>query len=296
MNRLENLLGIHLHKNGDIDLSKSVKDMPWHSVQIFTHGPMNFKLNNFNLIDLKDNVKDKQINLFVHSTHLSKPFKQSKSIINHIKEQMDISKQINALGLIVHLPKAEPIIIVDTYKLFMDNSVKIIFETPALKPDNKKDANSSTYCSPENLNYLFDKLIEAKCINFGLCIDTAHLFSSGINITNKCDAEKWLADFKHHKYIKLFHLNGNMTDLGSGKDKHAIPLSIDDKIWNKFNSTNIKDSGLIVFIKFAIKLNIPMIMEINRGADDDLKKSIKMISDAINQPLPQSFYPINYII
>lgn len=56
-----------------------------------------------------------------------------------------------------------------------------------------------------------------------VCLDTAHAFEAGYNLTTPEGLEMWIADIA--KYIglakvELLHLNDSKTSLGSGRDNH----------------------------------------------------------------------------
>ena len=54
----------------------------------------------------------------------------------------------------------------------------------------------------------------------GVCLDTCHLFDSGVDITN---FDRYLDQFEQEigiKYIKCIHINDSKNDIGSHKDRH----------------------------------------------------------------------------
>jgi endonuclease IV len=119
-------------------------------------------------------------------------------------------------------------------------------------------------------------------LNWGICIDTAHLHGSGISIQKSRDTNQWLDKLKMHLgviapkvetrpgldtvnperrnsgRIALIHFNGSQVRQGSGRDIHAPAFSELDMIWK----LPIKNSGAEAMIKFAKKYNIPVIQEI----------------------------------
>lgn len=74
----------------------------------------------------------------------------------------------------------------------------------------------------EHLGYIIEKT--KKKIPIGVCIDTCHIFAAGYDIRTKASWEKTLEEFDEKvglKYLKAFHLNDSLHDLGSKKDRHA---------------------------------------------------------------------------
>lgn len=77
------------------------------------------------------------------------------------------------------------------------------------------------YCF-EHLGHIIKKT--HKKIPIGVCIDTCHIFSAGYDIRTKEGWDKTLTEFDKHiglEYLKAFHLNDSLHDLGSRKDRHA---------------------------------------------------------------------------
>lgn len=69
-----------------------------------------------------------------------------------------------------------------------------------------------------------------------MCIDTAHLWGSGLSI------EQAMPLLKQHKdYISLIHLNGNCLTKGVGNDKHAPLCDKSDNVWT--------DELLVMFLR-----------------------------------------------
>lgn len=94
-----------------------------------------------------------------------------------------------------------------------------------------------------------------------LCFDTAHVSASGKDI---------MSAFKElRKLIQCIHLNGNLLEVGSKRDKHCAFIDKENKIPN-----------LEEFIKYISHFDLPIILE--RGAEVPLKeiKKIQQIFDS----------------
>jgi endonuclease IV len=138
--------------------------------------------------------------------------------------------------------------------------VRIYLEVPSVLPKN------SHYETPEKLCHLF-RTIRAKVdpglIYYGLCIDTAHIWASGADISSFAKAADWLERLEHcHDVIPphaiMFHLNDNRNPLGSGADEHDCLLQ--GAIWGDYAQCPEK-SGLAAFLDYARRFNIPTILE-----------------------------------
>ena len=88
---------------------------------------------------------------------------------------------------------------------------------------------------------------------FGICLDTCHIFASGIDIRTPATIIKFFKKFDKMigiKHIKLCHFNDSKNDLGSMIDRH-------EDIGKGF----IGMTALLFIKKLLYKKNIPMILE-----------------------------------
>jgi len=103
----------------------------------------------------------------------------------------------------------------------------------------------------EEIRLLLDKL-EPKG-SFGVCLDTCHIFASGIDLRKKRDVEKMLSDFDSTvglKQLKLLHLNDSKGELNSRIDRHEhIGLG------------KIGKAGFAALLQHESLRELPMIME-----------------------------------
>ena len=103
----------------------------------------------------------------------------------------------------------------------------------------------------EEIRLLLDKL-EPKG-SFGVCLDTCHIFASGIDLRKKRDVEKMLSDFDSTvglKQLRLLHLNDSKGELNSRIDRHEhIGLG------------KIGKAGFAALLQHESLRELPMIME-----------------------------------
>lgn len=248
-------------------------------VQIFTHGPQNLNENKIDYDDVKKLCKKKKIGLVVHSSYLStgiwnmlsKPIKKQNTYKWHIKSQAEACSKLDADGLVIHLPNNDKEDIASVLKHLEHElgNITILLEIE----------NNNKYSDPLQLKelclYLSDN-IKSKWL---ICIDTAHIWSSQINIASKKDMKKWFDEFAYPQFIGLIHFNGSSEKFGSKKDKHAIPLASEDKIWGSYRiDKKISKSGAQYVIKYAKKNKIPLICEINTGSQTNVAQLMKTIT------------------
>jgi endonuclease IV len=256
------------------------------AAQIFTHGPRGHLRNSMDYDKIRE--LSKSINLTVHSSYPSVAIWQinrrnknegiSKRILSHILDQLKSCQNIGALGLVIHLPRRPIEDIVETMSA-IEADLKNAKIPIWLEMISSKAHPELTYETPKKLNKLTKALVDIDPKVWGLCIDTAHVYGSGEDISSKKLQDKWFKGLSKEatKKIKQYHLNGTESELGSGKDKHAISFSIDDKIYSTYKKEPEK-SGFFSVIKFCIEKNIPVILEINRGLEADTIWAVNTIN------------------
>jgi len=301
------MLGIHVSKISKILHIKSqsntlrsmlnaiidnIIELKINAVQIFTHGPRNYNANEMDYNAIKTYCKAHNIYIVVHSTYLTQPWKinnenksslRSKTTLSHIKSQLKACHLVGAAGLVVHLPK---------YNLETNSSQKISETMKILKPlcikfkvpillEISAHKLDESYASPDHLNELCQTLKKKNksCI-WGICVDTAHIYASNIDISSATQAKKWISKLKYPRKIHLFHLNGTIIKFGSNKDVHAIPFAQDDVMWNA-QDKDIKQMGGYIFVRFCKKNHIPIILEINRGTKSEAQTSLNVIKQLL---------------
>ena len=148
----------------------------------------------------------------------------------------------------------------------------LYLETPCVKP---KDA---CFNKASDIAEIYNQFTNP---NLKVCIDTAHLWGSGVNISSYQDAKNWLHELDtlapNVKNDIVLHLNDSTRKLGCGNDKHA-PLFYGD-IWGAFKDDK-KQSGAYCFIQYAIKNKIYMILE--RPDKEMIQFDIPVMKELLN--------------
>lgn len=258
--------GIHVHKDTAPSLGDQVAKVAklWTTMQLYTHGPRSYNKNP--ICDEKIINATKDMSIYVHSTHFSKPWKGNVRGIIHIQDQLKTAYSLGAQGLVVHLPKDLPSVVVEYMPQLYHPHVMTILEMTSVKPDDHK-----TYETPAKINRLIDALEAASITNYGLCIDTSHIWAAGQNVSTKSFMDEWFDQIEDKSKIVMIHLNGSSIDLGGGKDTHIIPFTKEDKIWGGDKPTMYRLSGVKSCVEFSKTHNIPLILEINRGEEKDIE-------------------------
>jgi deoxyribonuclease-4 len=136
---------------------------------------------------------------------------------------------------------------------------------PQILLENNAGQKNNVGGSFEELRVILDRLGNSK--QFGVCIDTCHLFASGYDLRTKTGVEVTLNKFHDIvglEELKLVHLNDSKTELGSRIDRHEhIGLG------------SIGIEGIAAFLSFPQIRALPIILETpvdtKRGDEENLK-------------------------
>lgn len=175
--------------------------------QVFVAGPRSFGVHKYSdeeLSGIYSFIHKEDIHIIAHGTYLDRPFTGEHASIKSIHDQHAILKKMcgnRGLGPVIHMSKMSR---EHGYNKVSEVS-EIIFET---------DASRDISSVQDLLNELRDVPSGHKVI-----IDTAHIFESGIDISDV----KILGDLLKRLPEKVigFHLNDSKTPLSSGHDMHA---------------------------------------------------------------------------
>lgn len=164
----------------------------------------------------------------------------------------------DCLGVIIHMGKNVPEINVDN-KTAMDNYISglvevidkttigtIILETGASQ-------GNEVGSKLEDLAYIYNAIPSEKKSRIKFCIDTAHIWATGYDISDKVSVDKFFTLFDKLigiDKIACIHFNDSQVKLNSHIDRHA-----------DIGYGQIGDSGLKYVATISKKYNIPIIAE-----------------------------------
>ncbi|MFA6166961.1 MAG: TIM barrel protein [Gemmatimonadaceae bacterium] len=201
------------------------------------------------------------IRAIAHSSYSAVPWRGDPDAARFIREESRVCARAGIAGLVVHLPKA-PVDQVMKYiaRLYDPAGVRIYLETPAVRPDE------SYYETPEKLAALFRAIrekLDSRLDHFGLCVDSAHLWTCGVDVASYAAADAWLGalEQKHaaipHDRV-MIHLNDSRRARGVGPDAHAGLAA--GEIWKEY-AENLPASGLAAFVDYARRHDTVCILE-----------------------------------
>lgn len=287
------ILGIHISKKSKVledhsdrsvlhAIMTDLGELNLNAAQIFTHGPRGHIPVNMDRNEIREYADANNITLVVHSSYPTIASWRPENHGTNVKKQLSACLELGAFGLVMHLPNLPPRDIARKMRVFTrfthnaNDATKILLEISPVKKEN----HEHSYDTPiklDELCYAIDNEGTAKS-TWGICVDTAHLWASGTNVASSEAMKQWLREFKHNNKIQLVHLNGCVTDFGIGKDEHAIIWSKEDKIYGRY-ANNKSASGAHKLYKFCLKNHIPVILEINRGDQEEVVECVETLKN-----------------
>jgi deoxyribonuclease-4 len=258
------LIGFHIPSEyGEtMDYLRKVQAMGGNLIQLFID-PYSTNPRNYKAIGLW--LRANHIKCVVHISFVVNLGQYWDEYSFHIKQfitEIKIARMLKAFAVVVHVGKhinmsvEEALNNMYTSLLYVHNetkdmqSVKILIETsPGLFNDLCPNI--------VDLAYFFRKFSENKNKDirnrFGICVDTCHIFASGIDIRTRGGVTMFFEQFRElfgWKYLNLIHLNDSYNDFGSHLDRHS-----------SLGKGYIGKDSLIYFARMATVTNTPIILE-----------------------------------
>lgn len=255
------MYGIHINSNPKNILNELIKYKDLKCIQLFLN--LNNRYNEEYIKFKNISSKNKQ-NLIIHISYtinIAQIWNEHSWWITQCIIEIKKAHELNAQYVVLHLGKSLDldmnIALNNMYSALLyisnnikDFNIKILLETSS--------GQGSEMCIKlDDLSRFINKLLNNKnkhiSEKFGICIDTCHIYNAGYNLDNKKEIEKYLNEFDEKigiKNIKLIHLNNSKTELNSKIDRHE-----------NLEYGKIKLEGIKHIIKFASKLQIPLILE-----------------------------------
>jgi len=218
--------------------------------------------------------------LFLHLPYLpniaslSSPF-YSRSV-DSIATDLERAAQLGAQYLIIHighrLDSSEDEAI-NAVSQGIHQALKRVKNSVILLLENTAGQGSEIGSTFEQIRSIIDRADENERV--GICLDTAHSFEAGYDLSNKEGIERTLENLEHTvglKRLHLFHLNDSKTPLGSHKDRH----------WH-IGEGHIGLKGFRYLINHPLLRHLPGIMETPRKDTVEDLKNMKVIRRLIDK-------------
>jgi deoxyribonuclease-4 len=237
------------------------------AAQIFVGGPgkREITLSPAEAVELKTYLARDGFVIYAHSAYVAPPFGGDPDAARFIREEQVNCAVAGISGLVVHLPKGD----IDTVLKYAPRllnpkkGVRIYLETPAVTPARKGAKTHDSFSDPDTLGELFHHLreLDPDGAAFGLCVDTAHIHTAGIDIAGRAAAAAWIGRLREAlgpAVHIIYHANDSERECGTGPDSHAGLL--EGRIWTEYTE-HPEASGLAAFVEDAATHRTAFILE-----------------------------------
>jgi deoxyribonuclease-4 len=239
-----------------------------------------FELNETN--EIQEYISRNNLTLIIHSIYLlnfcSYPPTSGRIKYQHENIQYDLKygALIGAKCVVLHIGFKNDLTEEEAIQNLIANITHIIKHMPdgiMLALETSACRGSEMGCTLEQLSTIWEGIKhnnKGTMKKIGFVIDTAHLFSSGYDISTLSGITEYIKQFNSMiglKNVCVFHINDAKYKLGAKRDEHMGIGS-----GTIFNT----DSGMksLKYIKsLCIKKNIPMILETHSAAKIDSEGS-----------------------
>ena len=274
------LLGVHVSAEGKIyeSLDRAAA-LGCNTMQIFARSPQNWRSTSLDPADIKEfalrQARFKIHPVFIHVSYLinlaSPDSRLYHSSIDAYIEDIMEAHALNADYIVTHMGSHK--------ETTEESGIKRL--TEALNVIIRKTANTKVGILLENtsgsgswLGYKFShqKKIISGIKNkerVGLCLDTAHAYAAGYDISNKNGLDKIIKEIDSMVglgYLKLIHLNDTNEKLDSRFDRHM-----------HIGKGRIGLTGMKLIINHPKLKNVPFILETPKDTNSADKNNLALV-------------------
>lgn len=241
------------------------------AAQIFVHGPKTHEPN-VTTEDAEEIKNIPDLSLVIHGAFPDYPWRNNPRAVEGIRGELRLADAAGASGVIIHLgheAASRETLLRVLGKI--DRDLDLSSKRTLWLETNVTTAEKATFATPKGLRELMSAVRSRAYTNIrvGLCLDTAHLHSCGMELQTTTQVESFLEALPKAKY--LLHLNDSKMSRGSGRDQHeALGRG---EIWEH------DQSGLHAFVKWAKRTRTAIILERH---PDDLDHDLKVLSRIID--------------
>ena len=239
------------------------------------------KFTQEDILEIRNFLSTSKMILIIHTIYLLNLCKapsssgQMKWMHANIWHDMKYGAKLGAKCVVVHLGSRMNIPIQEALNNLISNINHIISTAPRgiqLSLETAAGAGSQVGYTLEELAFIWKGVKHHGVHRVGICIDTAHIFVAGEDISTIEGIKNYMGRFNSligWSYITNFHINDARYPLGSRHDEHR-------GIGSGLVYTKPHGVEALQWIKqFALRRGIPMILETHGAARPDSEGSGK---------------------
>ena len=248
------------------------------TIQFFSRNPRGWKyfpLNQTEVEEFQSSIQSSTLfPVFLHLPYLpniaslaSKFYKQS---IDSITTDLERANQLGAQYLIIHIGhrlESSEDEAIEAVSRGINQALERVKNSVILLLENTAGQGTEIGNTFEQIKKIIDGVHQKG--RMGVCLDTAHSFEAGYDLSKKDGIERTLESFDQAiglKRLHLVHLNDSKTPLGSRKDRH----------WH-IGEGYIGVEGFRYLVNHPLLRYLPGIMETPRKDTVEDLKNIKVI-------------------
>lgn len=227
-------LGAHISAAGGLDKTLG-RAQAWgaEAAQVFVSSPQRWQPTEIPVGKLAAFAAERQsanLPVFIHAIYLislgsTNPHYQTASIAS-LSHAMRVANQMGAVGVITHLGSSKG----EESAEVMERVVKNIKETISQAGSGSakfilENAAGSGHIIGDKFTELGEIMRSVKSDRLAVCLDTAHAYASGYDVSTEAGLETLLQEIDNEiglDKLVAVHLNDTKVALGGRVDRHAV--------------------------------------------------------------------------
>jgi deoxyribonuclease-4 len=252
------------------------------TIQFFSRNPRGWKYDSLNkeeVEEFRSTIQSSNLSpIFLHLPYLpniaSSKSKFYKRSVHSIATDLQRAEQLGAQYLIIHIGhrmESSEDEAIQAVSRGIDQAFERVKNPVILLLENTAGQGTEIGNTFEQIKKIIDGVNERE--RMGVCLDTAHSFEAGYDLSQKDGIERTLESFDQTiglKRLHLLHLNDSKTSLGSRKDRH----------WH-IGEGHIGVEGFRYLINHPLLKHLPGIMETPRKDTVEDLKNMKVIRSLV---------------
>jgi deoxyribonuclease-4 len=276
---MERRIGVHISIAGGIDKGlERARELGCSTVQLFSHNPRGWSIGSRDPQEItRFRTLKKEFDIrpvFIHTSYLINLASAQRDLlrksVDMIMAELDIADEIDAEYVVLHTGSASG----DLPGVARARAVEALKQVSeqgrwkaGLLLENTAGERGDITSRIADIAGIMEKVPSG--LISGICLDTCHAFSAGYDIATERGIEglaEEIGQYMSKEHLRLIHLNDSKKPMGSGVDRHE-----------HIGEGTIGRAGLKKFLRHPFFLNIPLILETPKKADEDDKRNLSNV-------------------
>ena len=225
--------GFHISIAGGFSkVAERARKRGCETIQFFSRNPRGWKYKSLDQEDMekfRSTLKSSDLfPVFLHMPYLpniASPESRYHSLsIDSMATELERAEQLEAQYVVVHIGhrmESSEAHAIETVARGINEAMETARNSVIVLLENTAGQGSEIGSTFEQIAAIIDRVKDQRRI--GVCLDTAHSFEAGYDLSNQDGIEKTVESFDRLvglKRLHLLHLNDSKTVLGSRRDRH----------------------------------------------------------------------------